>query len=128
MGAPEAVPEAPRILSAEQILKANDKEGPVQVDVPEWGGVLFIRVMPGHDRDRYELIAEEGIKNKTQANIRATLLSYTLCDASGKLLFGHNAITQLGAKSSIVIDRLFIIAKKHNKLADADIEELEKKA
>ncbi len=126
MGAPEPVVDASRTLNADQILKAQDADAPIRVDVPEWGGVVYIKVMSGAERDRFELIAEEGIKSKAQANIRASLLAATLCDESGKRIFTNNMINQLGDKSSIVIDRLFDIAQKHNKLKEEDIRELEK--
>ncbi len=123
--APEA-PEALRTLSAEQILRADDRPPPERHAVPEWGGHVYIKIMSGGERDRFELVAEEGMRKKTQANIRASLLAATLCEEDGKRLFTNNMINQLGDKSSIPIDRLFDIAQKINKLNQKDVEELEK--
>lgn len=114
------------MLTAEKILAAQDTDAPIKVDIPEWGGGAFLRVMSGAERDQWELIAEAGIRKKTTANVRASLLIATLCDENGKRLFGHGQADALGKKSSIVIDRLFDIAQKLNKLKESDIDELEK--
>ncbi len=114
------------MLNAENILAAEDAVPPVKVSIPEWGGDAYIRVMSGCERDQWELLAEEGIKKKTHANIRASLLVATLCNKDGKRLFGHGQADALGKKSSIVIDRLFDISQKINQLKESDIDDLEK--
>ncbi len=114
------------LLTADGILAAQDTDAPVKVKIPEWGGDAYLRVMGGAERDQWELIAEAGIKKKTHANIRASLLVATLCDKDGKRLFGNGQSDALGKKSSIVIDRLFDVAQKLNKLKESDIDELEK--
>ncbi len=49
-----------------------------------------------------------------------------ICDESGTRLFKDKQIGELGEKSSIALDRIFAVAKRINKLADSDLDELEK--
>lgn len=114
------------MLSAEAILKADDIGERVKVDVPEWDGFVYIRVMSGVDRDRWELRVEKGVDSPSTANIRASLCAVTMCDENGKRLFTDNQINALGEKSAKALDRVFTKAREVNKISDSDIEELEK--
>lgn len=113
-------------LTAEQILKAEDVTDLVKVDVPEWGGELYVRVMDGASRDRWELSTSKALESPNTANVRASLVAATACDEKGKLLFAAGQVAALGAKSSVPLDRVYDIAKTINKLNDEDVEELEK--
>lgn len=124
MGEPQASAEA-KILTAEQVFKTQDIPDAELVNVPEWGGSLYVRVMSGTERDRWELMVEPGIKSKN-ANVRAALVAMCACDANGKRVFSDGQAAQLGSKSSVALDRLFSAAQRINKIRDADIEELEK--
>lgn len=114
------------MLSAEQILKAVDLSELREVNIPEWGGFVYIRKMNGMERDRWELKTSNAVEKPMQANIRASLCAMTVCDDKGKRLFTDNQIDALGKKSAIALDRCFAAAKELNKLNDNDIEELEK--
>lgn len=113
-------------LSAEQIFKSDDQGQLEKVECPEWGGSVFVRVMDGTSRDRWELKTSKAIEDTNSANVRASLVCFTACDESGKRIFTDNQIAQVGKKSAIVLDRIFAVAKRLNKLDDTDIEELEK--
>ncbi|MCP5017110.1 MAG: hypothetical protein GY938_17840 [Ketobacter sp.] len=114
------------MLTAEQILKADDRAELVKVDVPEWGGSVNVCVMSGSCRDRWELATAGAVDRPGTANIRASLCAYTTCDEKGKRLFSDGQIAALGEKSSAALDRVFSVARKLNKISDDDIEELEK--
>jgi hypothetical protein len=102
------------ILAAEDIkLKA--------IEVPEWGTTVYIRVMSGTERDSWET----NVLSK-QVNIRAGLLVRCLADDQGKRIFSDSDVNALGAKSGHVLDKLFELASKHNRLKREDVEELEK--
>jgi hypothetical protein len=111
-------------LTKSQIIAANDGQ-PLEVEVPEWGGSVFIRVMTVGERDAYE---NEWTLSKIRGmeNFRAKLLQRTLCDANGVLLFTAGELDALAAKSAAVCDRLFAKAAKHNGLSKGDVEELAK--
>lgn len=114
------------MLTAEKILKADDLNELEKLEVPEWGGSLYVKIMSGVERDRWELMAAKAIEKPGTANIRASLCAMTICNEKGKRLFGDNQIAALGAKSATVLDRIYAISKKLNKLSEDDIEELEK--
>ena len=111
-------------LSKEQILAADDM-GLKEVEVPEWGGNVFVRVMTVGERDSYE---NEWIvnKNKGVENFRSKFLQRVLCDEEGKLLFTAAEINLLASKSARVITRIWEAAMRHNALTDGDVEELAK--
>jgi hypothetical protein len=111
-------------LTADQILAADDM-GLKQVAVPEWGGDVYIRVMSVGERDEYERMWI-GQRDKGIANFRTQYLARVLCDDAGKLLFTRDKIDALAAKSGAVCGRLFDEAMKHNKMTEADVQELGK--
>jgi hypothetical protein len=112
-------------LSKEQILAADDLGlcGPIQV--PEWNGEVFIRLMTVGERDAYEndwvLNKEKGVEN-----FRSKFVARVLCDDKGQRLFTDAEIPQLAKKSSRVLSRLWEKAMQHNALTEADVEELAK--
>ena len=111
-------------LSKEQILAADDM-GLKEVEVPEWGGNVFVRVMTVGERDSYE---NDWMINKSKGveNFRSKFLQRVLCDEKGELLFTASEIDLLAKKSARVITRIWDAAMKHNALTDGDVEELAK--
>jgi hypothetical protein len=111
-------------LSKDQILAANDM-GLLEVDVPEWGGSVHIRVMTVGERDSYE---NEWMVNKHKGvdNFRSKFLQRVLCDDSGELLFAADEVSKLASKSARVITRIWEAAMSHNALTDSDVDELAK--
>lgn len=111
-------------LTKEQILAADDL-GLLEVQVPEWGGSVFIRVMSVGERDSYE---NDWIKNKDKGveNFRAKFLQRVLCDQAGVLLFATGELDTLARKSAKVMSRLWQKAMEHNAITDADVDELAK--
>lgn len=114
------------MLTADQILKADDLAELKKVDVPEWGDFVYVRKMNGMERDRWELMASKAVDKPSTANIRASLCAMTICDDKGKRLFTDNQISNLGSKSAVALDRVFSVAKDLNRLSDDDLDELEK--
>lgn len=112
--------------TADEILNYDDTLKREKVDVPEWETELFVKVMSGAERDRWELSTTALLKTPNLANIRASLCVMTICDEKGKRIFTNDQINALGDKSAVVLDRIFDIARRINKLNDDDIEELEK--
>ena len=94
------------------------------VDVPEWGGVVHIRVMTGMERDAFE---GQFTKNR-YTNLRAYLAVCCCCDATGEDLFKPEDVAELGKKSGVALERIFNECAKLNKLTAADISELQGKS
>lgn len=111
-------------LTKDQILAADDL-GLLEVQVPEWGGSVFIRVMTVGERDAYE---NDWVVNKTRGveDFRSKFLARCLCDSKGQRLFDDAEIPALSRKSAKVMSRLWQKAMEHNALADKDVEELAK--
>ncbi len=108
-------------LSREQILAADDLRR-VKMEVPEWGGVVFVSTMTAADRGAFEA-ANEGASAQA---IRERAVAATVTDASGARLFTDDDVEALGAKSAKVLERLALAAFRLNGITDGDVEELVK--
>lgn len=106
-------------LSKKDILAAVDvKTEPVEV--PEWGGSVFVRTMTGADRDGFEssmiVVQPDGTRKADMSNLRAKLVALTTVDEDGNRLFEVSDIDALSAKSSTALDRVFNASQKLNGL------------
>ncbi len=91
------------------------------VDVPEWGGAVYVRVMSGRERDQFE-IATMPTTGGTLENLRARLVALCACDAEGVRLFTDADAGALGDLEGAALDRVFAVARRVNKLTAEDIE------
>ena len=111
------------ILTKDAILAADDlpKE---RVNVPEWGGDVYVRTMTGTDRDAFEasLIGKDG----RLENVRARLVSLTICSESGDRLFTDDEIAARGSKSAKALDRLFAVSQRLNGIGAEQVEAAKK--
>jgi len=113
-------------LNKEQILRADDLKTE-EVDVPEWGGSVRVRVLTGTERDAFESSIYDSSKKKANLqNIRAKLCVATIVDEEGNRLFNDTEVVSLGKKSASALDRVFTVSQKLNGLTKADIDELAK--
>lgn len=110
-------------LSRAQILGAFDLPTR-RVEVPEWGGHVFVRMLTAGERDEFEAAQQSG--GNPHKDLRARLAAATVCDESGELLFTAQDVPALTAKAGRALDRIFAAAAKHNGITAADIEELRK--
>lgn len=106
-------------LSKSAILLAGDVKLD-KVNVPEWGGDVFIKTITGLDRDRFE----DGYSEQKMKNFRSRFLVLTLCDEKGERLFTDAEVEELGRKSSLVLNRLFEKAWSLNAFTNEAIEDL----
>lgn len=111
------------LLTKEAILAADDLPRKL-VNVPEWGGDVFVRTMTGTDRDAFEasLIGKEG----RMENVRARLVSLTLCNEAGERMFDDAEIAALGKKSARALDRVFSVAQRLNGIGTEQVEAAKK--
>jgi len=107
-------------LSKAAILAAKDTKLSEAIPVPEWGGEVYCKTLSGTERDAFE---EAYSENKMKA-FRCRFLVLTLCDDKGQRLFGDSDVGELGKKSSVVINRLFEVAWKHNAFTNEAVESL----
>lgn len=113
-------------LIATDIFAVPDLE-PEWLDIPEWGGGLFVRPMTGLERDNYEqsLVRGKGPNREVNiANARAKLVVMVSVDSDGNDIFTKGDVKRLGNKSSAALNRIFELATKQSGMSEADIEEL----
>ena len=85
-------------LSKDQILAAASGFRREEVEVPEWGGSVWVREMAAAERDQWEgtMVSRQGAERFK--NLRALVVCLTVCDADGKRLFTDGEIEQVGRR------------------------------
>jgi len=124
--AAEAVPAqgaARPALTASDIMSRVGKDRAARpVDVEDWGGTVYLRVMTGAERDGY---INEGMRAQARndySGIKAKLLCRCLSDAGGSRLFADEDWRELQDLSGYVLDELADQALRLNGLAGDDPE------
>lgn len=110
------------LLTADAILAAADVKSEV-VDVPEWGGSVRIAVMSGRARDDFMTATAGGV---SVSAFQAKLLSLSLVDDEGALLFTADQVEALQGKSKDVLDRIGAQAMTLNGIGKKASEEIAK--
>lgn len=106
-------------LSKKQILEAKDIKTK-ELQVPEWDGSVYLRVISGADRD----VFEQAFSEKKMDAFRTRFLVMTLCDSDGEKLFTADEVDALNKKSSVVLNRIFDAAWELNAFTPAAVESL----
>jgi hypothetical protein len=115
-------------LSAEQILGADDLAFE-DVPVPEWGGMVRVRELPGTERDKFEaqFVGKDGASVRAEGleGFRARLAAASIVDENGKQLFRSVAeAKRLGEKSARALQRVCDVATRLSKMSEDDVKEL----
>jgi hypothetical protein len=98
-----------------------------KVEVPEWGGYVYVKGLTGSERDQFEasLVTGRGKESTVNmANIRAKLISLTICDEAGVRLFAEADAPAIGKKSAAALQRIFEVAQRLSRIGNDDIKEL----
>lgn len=110
-------------LSRDAIFSAEDIRME-RVDVPEWNGVLYVRVITGGERDEFEATMHDARGKLKRDNIRARFVALTACSANGAPLFEPGDVDKLTRKSAAVLDRVFTAAMKLNGMLKEEVDAL----
>jgi hypothetical protein len=110
-------------LSRDEINPVTDRRLK-EIEIPEWGGSVCLRIMTCNEKDIWE--HQFHGKKVTPTIIRAALVAKCLCDENGVRLYTDQQTDELGAKSCVVLDRLFDICMKSNRFSKEDVDELAK--
>ncbi len=121
----------PKILGRDDILGSDDLPREL-VEVPEWGGSVWVRTMTGQERDAYEAsIIDVTMDSKGRSSVerrmensRAKLLTRCICGDDGERIFTESDVAALGRKSAKALDRVFDVAQRLNGMTEEDLEEL----
>ena len=114
------------VLNRDDILAVDDILVEL-VEIPEWGGSVFVKGMTGAERDRFEagIVTISGDDSKVNmVDIRAKLCAATVCTEEGKKLFSPADIKELSKKSAVALQRVFKIAQRLSGITDGDVDEL----
>jgi len=109
-----------RMLDKNSIINAMDLERQ-SMEVPEWGGTVFIRGMTGAERAEFDgaitsarsrVTAGSGDKAAFDIEVhvhkmRIQVCAWCLVDSNGKRLFQDREIAQLGLKSDAALQRIY---------------------
>lgn len=108
-------------LTREQIDAFDDAK---IIKVQAFGGEVCLRLMSVGERDSYELMLVEA-GGKAIPDFRSELLSRTLCDEKGNLLYpGPDGVEALKRRSSDQMHKLWQAAMNHNALTEEEIKKL----
>jgi len=99
-----------------------------RVEIPDWGGHVFVRTMTGTERDAFEAATlktrGEDIERNLE-NYRARLLTYCLVDETGAPVFvAEDDAKALGEKAIPALQKLFNVATRLNAMTEQDVKEL----
>lgn len=109
-----------KVLGRDDILHADDINVE-KVDVPEWGGCIYVKTLSGKERDDWERRTYDR-ENKFE-NVRASLVAETACDSTGTKLFTTSDVAALGDKSGAALDRVYDAAQALNGMGGAKLRE-----
>jgi len=118
---------ASKVLSRDDIFAQGFKAQIVEVEIPEWGGSVFVRELTGKERDSFELSQLEGRGNNKRLNLnnmRAKLVAFSTVGADGKRMFNEKDAAELGNLSSKALTRIYKVASDLSGLTPEDEEEL----
>jgi hypothetical protein len=109
------------LLTKSAILGAHDLKHE-DIEVPQWGGSVRVRVMTGFERDEFRAsIATDG-ETLPVGKFSAALLAATCIDEAGNRLFTMDDVEALQAKSAASIDAPAAAAMRLNGLGGKAVE------
>jgi hypothetical protein len=110
-----------KVLTADDILKVNDVTIE-KVDVPEWGGHVFVRSGHSGVMDVFETRLSDDDVKKRAANFRASLVALTACDEQGNPIFTEAHVAALARKSPVAMRRVAKVALRLNGLSQESVD------
>jgi hypothetical protein len=113
------------MLTREEIL-SKTKLKTETVNVPEWGGPVFVSEMTGEARERWELSLQEKDEKGRRVNLRANLIIATVVDASGNNVFLDDDAEIIGKLSANSLLSICDVAQRLNGLREEDVKRAEK--
>ncbi len=107
------------MLTRDQILAADDLPREL-VEVPEWGGSVYVRTLTGTEADAQMAEVLDG--RRDLQDYHAKMAAACICDDAGKRLFSDADVKVLGAKSVRALDRVVAAVNRINGLGKEDEE------
>jgi hypothetical protein len=119
-----------KILSKMDIVQCNDRVLEL-VEVPEWGGSVYVRSMTAAERSRIEGDAAKfketkGKDSSFAQTFTVRMAGLCVCDEQGNRLFSDSEFDLLRQKNALAVSRVAEVAQRLNGFSKADVEALEK--
>lgn len=124
-----------KILTRAEILAADDLPREL-VDVPEWGGSVYVRGLTAMERSEFEnlMLGLENRRIKVGKSddmtiqmdmrvLRVRLSALCMVDEKGNRLFGDDEVEELGRKSADALNRIFVVAQRLSGMTADDVED-----
>lgn len=115
------------MLLTRQQIKEKDDLALEKVDVPEWGGHVFIRRLTSLEAGALMVAAgkmQEAKDEAEQGKFHILIAAKTICDESGVAMFDDDEGRQiLSGKSQAAIGRLARASMKLNPLTDKNVDD-----
>jgi hypothetical protein len=129
--ADQTAPTKPKIkiLSAKDVFDVAVDITTELVEIPEWGGAVYVRGLTALERDDLEQSCLEG-KGRNQRvnmrNLRAKMAIMSTVDAEGTPLWDDGDVERLTRKSAKALDSIFKKAQLLSGMSDEDVDDLTK--
>ncbi len=102
------------MLTRDMILAAHDVKTE-RVEVPEWGGFVYVRTFDGISRDTIERhLMRDGEGQANTVGLRALVVTLAACNDKGAPIFTQFDVAELQKKSGAALMRVFLAAQKLN--------------
>lgn len=92
------------------------------LDIPELGGVVYVKAMSGKERDKFESWA---LSDNGPKNIRGKAAARCLCDKHGSRMFSDSDADRLGNIKVSILQKVFVVIQRLSGLTKEDVDELE---
>lgn len=111
------------VLTRDDIMAVRDL-APMRIEVPEWGGSVWIKQLTAAERIDLEDLMDAG--QRSGLDVITLFLCRVLVDDENQRLLTDDDAAVLGEKNPDVLMRLNDAAQKHNGMGVKEIEALEK--
>lgn len=113
-----------KALTRADILGRNDIRVE-SLDIPEWGGRVFVRSIGADERDKwdYEIYEASKTDEGRLPHFRARYAALVICDEDGNPIFTERDIEELGKKNAAAIERIFDKGRELSRMDDDAVEQ-----
>lgn len=108
------------MLTREMILGADDLPRK-EIEVPEWGGSIYVRALSGAERVVFERVVFSDAA--TDESVMAQLVALCAVDEKGERLFSEADVEALNQKNAKALSRVANAAILFNALSAEGVEE-----
>jgi hypothetical protein len=113
------------LLTRDAILGAQDLKIE-DVEVPEWGGTVRVRMMTGAQRDALGASMVTAGGKPDMHKYRIGLVAACIVGDDGVPMFAADEVALLAGKSSVALDRVYRVAERLNDSSAVGVEAAEK--